>query len=149
MKIGRGILGVVFLVGIAAVISNSPERAATIDVAHVYGPPAPPAPPSCKNSLSACADNREIANEWSGYSRLRVRCKTAADEMAKYGDPEWPWIAFGSFLPGDSAHKTGVITLVEPDARFTNGFNAKARVKIYCKYNRRADKVEDASIQQR
>ena len=75
MKIGRGILGVVFLVGIAAVISNSPERAATIDVAHVYGPPAPPAPPSCKNSLSACADNREIANEWSGYSRLKSAAK--------------------------------------------------------------------------
>jgi hypothetical protein len=55
----------------------------------------------------------------------------AGNEMAKYGTPEWPWLKFGRFLKGDDFPRTGVISLVEKDAKFSNAFGAMVHVTVF------------------
>jgi hypothetical protein len=104
---------------------------------------------ACKQSWSSCADNEQLVNEWSGWSKVQVDCKFVANDHAKYGDPEWPWLAFSTFLKGDNYVKTGKAVAIEPDAKFKNGFNAQVRVRVTCFYDLRAARVDDVSISER
>jgi len=109
---------------------------------------APPAKPetACKADWTKCVDNSEMANNFDGYHKAEYACKRQATDLAKYGTPEWPWFAFGSFYPGPN---TGTVTLIERDAKFQNGFGAMARSRVECQYDFRANKVVDVTISQR
>ena len=76
-------------------------------------------------------------------------CKFAANDKAKYGDPEWPWLAFSAFLKGGDYVKTGRAVAIEPEAKFKNGFNASVRVRVVCVYDLKSDRVQDVSIIER
>ena len=89
-----------------------------------------------------------MANNFSGWSRVKVDCKYEANDRAKHGSPEWPWLMFSSFFPGND-YSSGTVTLIEPDAKFQNGFGAKVRSRVACKYDLRAKKVIDVSISER
>jgi len=101
---------------------------------------------ACRNDWSKCADNGEIVNKYSDWSMVQVRCKIAADNQARYGDPQWPSGYFGTYLRGNDYVKTGVAVAIEPDARFQNGFGAMVHSEVICKYDLRAKKVVDVSI---
>jgi hypothetical protein len=45
--------------------------------------------------------------------------------------------------------ENGVITLVDDEVKFQNGFGAWARVRAFCEYDLRAAKVKNAWILER
>lgn len=104
----------------------------------------------CKLDWKKCADNAEIMNEAPGPAiHAQVACKMAANRLAKFGTPEWPsWPSpvFSTFNAGDSALKTGILILVEKDAKFSNGFGAMAHVEVRCTYDMNADRVVDVTV---
>lgn len=104
---------------------------------------------ACRASWSSCADNEQLVNGWSDWNKVQVRCQSAANDKARYGDPEWPWLPFGTFLKGVDYVKTGRAVAIEPDAKFKNGFNASVRVRVVCVYDLKSDRVQDVSIVER
>lgn len=119
-------------------------------------PPPPPPAPTCANDWALCTSVADLANtNHAVWSKIAVRCKREANNRAKYGDPEWPndgWLSssFSHFI-NDSGPlmKQGIVTAVEPDARFFNGFNAKVRSRVACTYDLKADKIVDLTIKER
>jgi hypothetical protein len=104
---------------------------------------------ACKKNWNSCADNEQLVNEWHDWSRVQSACKMAANDQAKYGDPEWSWLPFSKFLKGDDYVKRGKATAIDTDAKFKNGFNASLRVRVTCQYDLRADRVINVSISER
>ena len=104
---------------------------------------------ACKRNWASCADNEQLVNEWSGWTRVQVECKAAANDQAKYGDPEWPWLPFGSYRKGSDYVKTGKAVAAEQDAKFKNGFNASVRVRVTCYYDLKGARVENVVISER
>ena len=50
--------------------------------------------------------------------------------------PQWPWIPFDYLLHGaGDGPVTDQITLVEPNAKFSNGYGAMAKVRVTCLYD--------------
>jgi hypothetical protein len=113
------------------------------------GKPADTTPASpCKSDWTKCTDNADMANNFGGWSGVQYDCKKQAEELAKYGTPEWPWFAFSSFRPG-SNYSTGTVTVIEPDAKFQNGFGAMVRSRVVCEYDLRSKKVTNVDISAR
>jgi hypothetical protein len=104
---------------------------------------------ACTSDWRKCSDNEQLVNDWSGWTKVQVACKFAANDRAKYGDPEWPWLSFSTFLKGNNYVKTGTAIAIEPDAKFLNGFNAKVRSRVTCTYNLTFDRVENLVITDR
>jgi hypothetical protein len=90
---------------------------------------------ACRNDWSKCADNGEVVNKYSDWSMVQVKCQMAATKEARYGDPQWPGLSFGTYLRGNDYVKTGIAVAIEPDARFQNGFGAMVHSEVICKYN--------------
>jgi hypothetical protein len=116
-------------------------------------PPAPappkPTPATCKSDWKLCADNSDLVNNWSDWSRVQVACKYAANDLARYGNPEWPWLSFSRFQVGTDYITTGKVVAIEPDAKFQNAFGAKLRVRVVCHYDIATKKVDDVFITER
>ena len=115
--------------------SNTTEQANTTKQANA----------SCVSDWSKCVDVPALANNWKGFTSARVECKMAAEERAKY-ETKWSW---GPFSPDVGKIVNGVVTLVDDEARFQNGYGAMARVKVFCKYDLQSAKVLDVSILER
>jgi hypothetical protein len=105
---------------------------------------------TCSTNWKTCVDNADLANNNSVFNiKAGLACKRAADDMAKYGKGEWPWDSFGTFLKGDDYPKTGIVTLIERDAGFKNGFNATVRSRVVCTYDLNTKQVVDVQISDR
>ncbi|MBR1218374.1 hypothetical protein JQ557_10265 [Bradyrhizobium sp. U87765 SZCCT0131] len=104
---------------------------------------------ACGTNWYSCSDNEQLVNNWSGWSTVQADCKLSANDRAKYGDPEWPWLAFSTFLKGSDYVKTGKAVAIEPNAKFKNGFNASVRVKVICLYDLKNRRVENITISER
>jgi hypothetical protein len=100
-----------------------------------------------QDRLDGLHDNSDMANNYSGWSSAKVDCKFAANDQAKYGTPKWPsWGSeFGSFRRGDD-YKSGKVTLIEPDAQFSNGFGAMVHVRATCQYDLREKRVLSVNL---
>ena len=108
--------------------------------------PAPTQEDLCRSDWSKCADNEQLVNNYSDWSKVQVECKMEAEHEAEYGSPSWPWLAFGNFLKGKDYVSTGVATAIEPDAQFQNGFGAMVHSTVTCEYDLRTQKVTNISI---
>lgn len=108
--------------------------------------PSAPKSSTCKDDWKLCADNGELVNNWSGWSLVQSECKRTANDSAKYGTPEWPWFAFGTFTVGDSYTKNGVGVAIENEAKFSNGFGAMTHVSVTCFYDLNNKKVTDVRV---
>lgn len=144
-KSGGGFFGTIFVVIVLVVGYNQIKANSSItDLTN-----APPAPaPSCKTDWHLCADNSDLVNNNNSMTSAQVACKTKANDSAKFGSPEWPWFAFGSFYQGSDGPQTGKIRLVEKEAKFQNGFGAMAHVIVNCTYDLTAKTVVDVSVDQ-
>lgn len=103
----------------------------------------------CRSDWTKCADNGQLVNHYSDWTHVQRECKNAANDRAKYGDPDWPWFPFGSFHEGNNYVISGIAIAIEPDAQFSNGFGAKVHSRVACTYNLRAKRVTDVSISPR
>jgi hypothetical protein len=104
---------------------------------------------SCRYDWKKCTDNGQLVNHYSDWTHVQVECKHAANDQAKYGNPEWPWGAFGSFYKGDNYITSGIAVAVEPDAQFSNGFGAMVHSRVTCRYDLGAKLVTDVLISPR
>jgi hypothetical protein len=100
---------------------------------------------ACRTNWKLCADTAGIMSNYQERYKVQSACKWAANDMAKYGDPEWPSRYFQMFYNGDGP-RTGVVMVVEKEARFINAFNAKARTQVVCAYDMNAGKVIKVSL---
>lgn len=105
-----------------------------------------PQTPSCKSDWTLCTDNADMANNYSGWRDGQVQCKSKANDQARFGTPEWPWLAFLTFQKGNNYASDGIATLAEPDAKFSNGFGAMVHSKVICEYDLRTKKVINVSV---
>ena len=64
-----------------------------------------------------------------------------ANNQARYSDPTWPWLSFGSFYGGKEYVTSGIAIVIEPDAKFQNGFGAMVGSRVMCTYDFRNEKV--------
>jgi len=101
---------------------------------------------SCQTGWANCKDNRDLVEHYSEMPAAIAACRAMADSRSKYGTPEWPWLKFGQFKAGDDFPKTGLITIIEPEAKFQNGFGAMERVTVGCLYDLRSRHVIDVGI---
>jgi hypothetical protein len=70
-----------------------------------------------------------------------LECSSAAKKAASYGEPEFPFFAFGSFYPGRSYIDGGSAIMIEKEAKYKNAFNAKKNVVATCVYNLKTDQA--------
>lgn len=112
---------------------------------------APPAEavamPTCQTDWSVCADNADMANNYSGWNHARTQCRVAAKEAAKYGTPEFSWVTgFSTFRPGDD-YKSGTATVIDKDGQYSNGYGAMVHARTTCIYDLREQRVLDIKIE--
>ena len=98
---------------------------------------------ACAHDWSKCSDNEQLVNDWSGWSKVQVACEHAAKGQAKYGDPEWPWLSFSTFYPGNDYISSGGAVAIERNAKFKNQFNASVMAQVVCSYDLKSDRVEN------
>lgn len=115
----------------------------------VFGSSDGPKNSACTSDWTKCADNAELVNHYSKWSSVQVDCQQAANEQARYGTPDWPWLSFGRFYKGDNYIKSGIAVAIEQDAKFQNGFGAMVHVTVYCTYDLRNQRVTSVNITQR
>jgi len=134
-------------------IPPSPNESVLYKLAHPdkNTPDTPNQGSKCASDIHACRDNADIANNSNKYAYAREECKDQAGQMAKYGTPVWPGFfsggAFGSFSVGQDGPSTGVMTLVEPNAQFQNGFGAMVHVTVRCEYNFNTESVININME--
>jgi hypothetical protein len=120
------LLGLLALISIGSMFS-SVGRTATV--------------PTCRSDWTKCADNSDMVNNYKGMTVAQDDCMFEATKQAMYGTPEWPWgYHFSHFYRGND-FSTGIVTLIEPDAKFQNGFGAMARTRVVCSYDLRNKKT--------
>jgi hypothetical protein len=103
--------------------------------------------PACVSDYRKCTDNADLMNNYDGVVGAEVRCKSEAQNDAKFGSPEFPWwFAFTHFHTGNDYVKTGIAALIEPDAQFQNEFSAMVHSTVVCTYDLNQKKVIDLSI---
>jgi hypothetical protein len=110
----------------------------------------PPRLRACKDNWHLCADNSEMANNYSGWIHAQNACEEGATALAKYGTPAWPhsWMPnFNTFRNGSDYKETGQAVLVERNAQFQNGFGAMMHSTVTCIYDLAARKVIDVTIE--
>jgi hypothetical protein len=104
---------------------------------------------TCKTEWRLCKDNGDLAGNWSGWSKVVILCKEAANDAASYKEPEWPWVSFQRYRKGYDYVKNGIALAIENDARFSNAFGTFTKVIVICSYDLKNDKVIDVRVTQK
>ena len=102
----------------------------------------------CRNDWQKCADNGQLVSNYNGLFTAKYDCAAAANKMATYGTPTWPSDALSHFYIGDSYVTSGVVTVLEPDVQFSNGFGAMVRFEVTCSYDLRSKTITNVRISQ-
>lgn len=89
----------VILFGIAVLVSNGGSKNGTNGIREDPDEPGhDPSSATCRSDWRKCRDNSDMAKHFSGWSHVREACQLAANDLAQYGTPEWPWTPFSSFM---------------------------------------------------
>jgi hypothetical protein len=104
---------------------------------------------ACRYDWTKCVNNEQLVNHYSDWSHVQVECKHAANDRAKYGNPNWPWGYFETFRGGNDYVTSGVAIAVEPDVQFSNGFGGMVRSRVTCTYDLRAKRVTNVDVSAR
>ena len=100
----------------------------------------------CRDDWTKCADNADLANNYQGWMHVKSECKEAATQQARFGTPEWPWLAFSSFYSGSNYVQSGIVFAIEKDAQFSNAFGAMVHSIVKCEYDLRAGHVVNVEV---
>ena len=135
--LGYSTLGIVALVALAL-------------FAHSFVPPkdasTPPKNELCESDWTKCADNAEIVRSYKGWLNVQVACRIAAIETAKYGTPTWPFVPFQGFSEGKTYVESGLVVVIEPEAKFPNATGAMVRSRVACTYDLRTQRVVNVAV---
>ncbi|WP_154048380.1 hypothetical protein [Thiomonas intermedia] len=131
----------------ASMPASAAISASTVDALSSLRSAAPrPAPPqsaaaTCATDYATCKDNGDLVNNYDKIGDAQVACKVATDDNVKYGNPDWPWLPFGSYVPGNTYVKAGVVRLAEKAVQIQNGFGAMVHSEVVCDYDLKTHKV--------
>lgn len=139
-----GLLAAVMVIA-AIAGSNDDSKSGSAGSAPSETASTPPAK-DCSSRWADCADNADMVNHWSDWTKVQAACEVEAESEAKYGTPKFPWGAFDSYLKGNNYITTGIATAIENDAQFSNAFGGMVHSGVICHYDLKADKVTDISI---
>ena len=150
------VFGLIVVLAVALGLARNapPEKSAEADTpaaasAAASAPPAPPSP-TCENDWTKCEDNAGVANHYQRFYQVQGACRNEANRVARFGEPDWGgWLSspFGRFMKGDSALKTGRMTLVENETRVPTAVGAKQLAQMICEFDLRANKVVNLTIE--
>ncbi|ADH91576.1 hypothetical protein Snov_4311 [Ancylobacter novellus DSM 506] len=90
---------------------------------------------ACRKDYKSCASQEQLVDIYEGMTQAQTSCKRAARKLARFGDADIPFFAFGTYFPYEGSAKSGKISLIEEDARFQNVYGAMQRVKLKCYYD--------------
>ena len=104
------------------------------------------ASPTCVSDYTKCSDNKDVIEHHQAKDgiSMRVKCKSAAEDVAKYGTPEFPFLPFSTYRIGRSYVDSGNAVLIENNAKFKNGFGASENVIATCFYDMKTDQARVA-----
>lgn len=100
---------------------------------------------ACRKDYKACTSQEQLVDIYSGLTDARTSCKRAARQLARYGDVDLPFDAFGSYFPYEKSIQSGKISLLEDGARYQNGFGAMQHVQLKCYYDLDAREIIELS----
>jgi hypothetical protein len=89
----------------------------------VFGSPIHSHPKPGAKLTGPCARTTTTWAKWYDLSDVRAACKREANEMAKYGTPEWRDRYVAMYHTGADG-LAGTAKLIEPDVKFQNRFGA-------------------------
>jgi len=101
---------------------------------------------NCVSDWRKCNNTSELVENNDQITMAQQRCETAADRQANYGEPEFPFIAFSSYLPDEEAFEKGKVTLLEDQAKFENQYGAMTKVEARCVYDLKSKSVVSFEI---
>ncbi|CAG9263998.1 hypothetical protein BDI4_800021 [Burkholderia diffusa] len=99
----------------------------------------------CAGNYRLCKDNEDMVNNFGGMSKARVACKIAVVDANKYGTPDFPFFAFGTFFVGNEYPKSGEVRLREKEVSIQNEYGTRVKTSIFCDYSFLVDKVLSVS----
>ena len=100
--------------------------------------------PTCKTNWKVCANNSDFTDS-GAWSEIVYVCQTASNKSARYGKPQWSWGPFSSHLSGDDYPKTGIITAIDEDVKFQNGFGVYGASRVVCVYDMNSGRIVSLS----
>jgi hypothetical protein len=101
---------------------------------------------ACHRNWKLCKDNKDLVDNNDAMLVATSSCKAAAEQRARYGAPQWPWMAFSNFPAGDDFPKRGMLVLNEPDAQFPNQDGAMQHARVRCIYSLETMSVADVEM---
>lgn len=97
--------------------------------------------PTCVSDYKKCKDNKEIIDRHKSKNNfsLEAECKIEAQKIAKYGEPNLPFLAFKTYFKGNFYIDDGTAVLIEDGATYKNAFGADVHVRARCEYDLKND----------
>lgn len=97
--------------------------------------------PICRDDWTKCADNADLVNHWRHYGEVQYECKQAANDLARFGAPQWPTRFFTTFELGNDYVTNGVVKAIDREVKMQNGFGVYGRTPVTCTYDLKAKAV--------
>jgi hypothetical protein len=96
--------------------------------------------PTCVSDYTKCTNNEDVVKNYKpkNGTYMSVKCRQAAEEVAKYGTPEF---SPDTYRVGRSYIDSGTAVLIDNNARFQNGFGASVHVIATCFYDMKQDRA--------
>jgi hypothetical protein len=141
LNVGNFIKAIFFLgfAGVVLTMCGVFEETPSASKAPAETTPVASAVSPCHQDWKRCDTNASLVNNYEGYSGVRSQCEEEATKEANYGTPKFPsfWSggSFASFRGGSDYVTTGIVTAIEPDAQFSNGFGAMVHSTVTCIYD--------------
>jgi hypothetical protein len=96
---------------------------------------------SCIKNWHSCSDNEELVKWYR--EKLVLSCKNGAKRLAQYDEPNFSPKAFPKYIVGMDYVKSGYVTVLDDDVKFSNAFGTLVNAKIACTYDLSTSKVTD------
>ncbi|MXV65812.1 hypothetical protein GS537_06240 [Saccharibacter sp. EH60] len=108
---------------------------------------------SCHDDWRACKDISDMANNWSGYNRIRSECDAHTDSYSKYGSVSLTSIFLGgsysSFFNGSLNKESVEVILMDNMAHVPDRNGNMRPMKASCFYDVTDDKIDNIVFDER
>jgi hypothetical protein len=110
---------------------QKPDQGPTVHVA---------ADATCATDWTKCADNAQLAREYTDWRRVPGLCRQAAMADPQFADAQWPAHPFADVLPGNVYVTSGKAVALETHAPLVSA-DSVAHAKFICEYDLKAGKI--------
>jgi hypothetical protein len=101
---------------------------------------------TCATDWQLCSDNLDLMKHYAGRSAAQAACASAANNAVKLGEAKLPLRPFDMFHGGEHYVQTGVVTLIEPHAKYPDEQGRMQPKTVTCDFDLARQKVTDLII---